>query len=208
MVALVPIALPAPRQRSNRKHCQNRQRCKLELSIVDRGQRQNRQYCIGCQRHPQPVHLSHCKPRPKSGAQGRIRTSVARKERQIYSLLPLTTRPPVHIVPSKLFGSVQLVSLSKSRSPAVSHQQHSPAVARYGSRAKSILGGSAGVSSLGEFCDLPGLLLLLHCVACSTLKIWSWRRDLNPRPSDYKSDALPAELRQRPTRTGRCPNQA
>ena len=30
-----------------------------------------------------------------NGAQGRIRTSVARKERQIYSLLPLTTRPPV-----------------------------------------------------------------------------------------------------------------
>jgi hypothetical protein len=27
--------------------------------------------------------------------------------------------------------------------------------------------------------------------------VWSWRRDLNPRPSDYKSDALPAELRQR-----------
>jgi hypothetical protein len=31
-----------------------------------------------------------------NGAQGRIRTSVARKERQIYSLLPLTARPPVH----------------------------------------------------------------------------------------------------------------
>jgi hypothetical protein len=30
----------------------------------------------------------------------------------------------------------------------------------------------------------------------SWLKLWSWRRDLNPRPSDYKSDALPAELRQ------------
>jgi hypothetical protein len=28
------------------------------------------------------------------------------------------------------------------------------------------------------------------------LKKWSWRRDLNPRPSDYKSDALPTELRQ------------
>jgi hypothetical protein len=27
-------------------------------------------------------------------------------------------------------------------------------------------------------------------------ELWSWRRDLNPRPSDYKSDALPAELRQ------------
>ena len=25
---------------------------------------------------------------------------------------------------------------------------------------------------------------------------WSWRRELNPRPSDYKSDALPTELRQ------------
>src|SRR5258708_2273265 len=30
----------------------------------------------------------------------------------------------------------------------------------------------------------------------SRFTIWSWRRDLNPRPSDYKSDALPAELRQ------------
>jgi hypothetical protein len=26
--------------------------------------------------------------------------------------------------------------------------------------------------------------------------LWSWRRDSNPRPSDYKSDALPTELRQ------------
>ena len=25
-------------------------------------------------------------------------------------------------------------------------------------------------------------------------EIWSWRRDLNPRPPDYKSGALPAEL--------------
>ena len=27
---------------------------------------------------------------------------------------------------------------------------------------------------------------------------WSWRRDSNPRPSDYKSDALPTELRRLP----------
>ena len=33
----------------------------------------------------------------ETGGQGRIRTSVARKERQIYSLLPLTTRPPVRL---------------------------------------------------------------------------------------------------------------
>jgi hypothetical protein len=48
---------------------------------------------------------------------------------------------------------------------------------------------------------------------------WSWRRDLNPRPSDYKSDALPTELRQQirgedtpsrkltPQIPARCPGQ-
>ena len=34
------------------------------------------------------------------------------------------------------------------------------------------------------------------------IKCWSWRRDLNPRPSDYKSDALPTELRQQSETTG------
>ncbi len=34
-------------------------------------------------------------PRQKSGGRGRVRTYVGRKARQIYSLLPLTTRPPV-----------------------------------------------------------------------------------------------------------------
>ena len=80
--------------------------------------------------------------------------------------------------------------------------------AQRGLFAQSFWEAAAWVSSLGEFCDLPGLLLAAIRVACSTLKIWSWRRDLNPRPSDYKSDALPAELRQRTTLTGTCPNQA
>src|SRR6188472_80378 len=65
--------------------------------------------------------------------QGRIRTSVARKERQIYSLLPLTTRPPV-----RNGGKVPL--------------------------------------------PFPPTR--------------SWREDLNSRPADYKSAALPTELRQ------------
>ena len=38
--------------------------------------------------------------------------------------------------------------------------------------------------------------------ARSRVTTWSWRRDLNPRPSDYKSDALPAELRQPRARFG------
>ena len=42
----------------------------------------------------------------------------------------------------------------------------------------------------------------------SRFTIWSWRRDLNPRPSDYKSDALPAELRQhKPPVTGHKVNK-
>ena len=47
---------------------------------------------------------------------------------------------------------------------------------------------------------------------------WSWRRDLNPRPPDYKSGALPTELRQHnggqvsadtsiPLIPSRCPGQ-
>ena len=54
---------------------------------------------------------------------------------------------------------------------------------------------AAGFSSLGELRVSFGLLLL-RLAARSWLRSWSWRRDLNPRPSDYKSDALPAELRQ------------
>ncbi len=33
-----------------------------------------------------------------------------------------------------------------------------------------------------------------------TLRKWSWRRESNPRPADYKSAALPTELRQRVTK--------
>ena len=81
---------------------------------------------------------------PRAYGQGRIRTSVARKERQIYSLLPLTTRPPVR-------------STSQRR-------VHHPTLRNW------------------------------RRVA-ATLR--SWRRELNPRPADYKSAALPTELRQR-----------
>ena len=43
------------------------------------------------------------------GGERRIRTSVARKERQIYSLLPLTTRPPVQLY------SKDLLTLARRR---------------------------------------------------------------------------------------------
>jgi hypothetical protein len=53
--------------------------------------------------------------------------------------------------------------------------------------------------------------------ACKPPQLWSWRRDLNPRPPDYKSGALPTELRQHgkdapsrkliPLIPARCPGQ-
>jgi hypothetical protein len=52
------------------------------------------------------------KNRKVCGAQGRIRTSVARKERQIYSLLPLTARPPVHVLFEKPNAAERVGDLS------------------------------------------------------------------------------------------------
>ena len=58
--------------------------------------------------------------------QGRIRTSVARKERQIYSLLPLTARPPVRTVaepalPTKKYDN-WAVTNDKARRHAINRQ--------------------------------------------------------------------------------------
>src|SRR6266436_4271282 len=41
-------------------------------------------------------------------------------------------------------------------------------------------------------CDAFGLTLWTR----QNFDRWSWRRELNPRPADYKSAALPTELRQ------------
>ena len=110
-----------------------------------------------------------------AGGRGRIRTSVARKERQIYSLLVLATHPPV---PRKLLGRelrVPILSFNNLRASIAKTQKGlvskdtSPFI--FGSRIRSAL-------------------------APLQMSWWSWRRDLNPRPSDYKSDALPTELRQ------------
>ena len=96
-----------------------------------------------------------------TGEDSNLRSS---KERQIYSLLPLTARPPVHN--------------SKTRGAARSTPTHSADAFPRRSQKK------------------PGRQFGMIAAGYSGPKLWSWRRDLNPRPSDYKSDALPAELRQ------------
>ncbi len=139
-------------------------------------------------------------------------------ERQIYSLLPLTTRPPVHSQPSK----------PKSVSPETPHENRSgsPDCPTCFQRALSLAAREDALRAfhchshslqLWESSQLPrnhtsaatgaagrfstGGVLLKRCAFYGNspdcrAQSWSWRRDLNPRPSDYKSDALPAELRQ------------
>ncbi len=47
------------------------------------------------------------------------------------------------------------------------------------------------------------VLILIEKITKNNFKlheiVWSWRSDLNRRPADYKSAALPTELRQRKT---------
>jgi hypothetical protein len=109
------------------------------------------------------------------GGRGRIRTSVARKERQIYSLLVLATHPPVlensslpSASPANICQKTQRAAIENTKRTRV--KRHQPVV----------------------FVSEDSLRLIPP-----QANRWSWRRELNPRPSDYKSDALPAELRQR-----------
>src|SRR6202023_2497812 len=99
-----------------------------------------------------------------NGGRGRIRTSVARKERQIYSLLVLATHPPVRTGKPPSRSNAHLYPRRDTRSSVLFTQETvCPCL--------SVIGVSAAQHRYNS-------------------KI-SWRRDLNPRPSDYKSDALP-----------------
>src|SRR6185437_7238016 len=108
-------------------------------------------------------------PSRYNGGRGRIRTSVARKERQIYSLLVLATHPPVPQEHRDLRRWSRTGELRNAERARV--QRHQPV--RFSMR---------GIHQSQTQNPDP--------------QKFSWRRELNPRPSDYKSDALPAELRQ------------
>ena len=110
-----------------------------------------------------------------TGGRGRIRTFVARKERQIYSLLVLATHPPVPKIGTRT-SCPKIVSLQQVR--------HSSAETQNGLVSKDTSPFNFDCWNCSRLTPLPN-------------SWWSWRRELNPRPSDYKSDALPAELRQR-----------
>ena len=69
----------------------------LFLAISNCWQRILRSSSSGLLKTFSPIALGAHSPQQARGGRGRIRTSVARKERQIYSLLVLTTHPPVPI---------------------------------------------------------------------------------------------------------------
>ena len=109
------------------------------------------------------------------------------KGRQIYSLLPLTTRPPVPIfqpLPRIKSGPV-LAHPKEFRSNPVVRNDASRDLPR---RTESTQPGLITRRRTAQKSAFSGRL--------RAAIEWSWRRDLNPRPSDYKSDALPTELRQ------------
>ena len=113
-----------------------------------------------------PSRVFRTSPAVRSGGgRGRIRTSVARKERQIYSLLVLTTHPPVRTGENRKEGHCASAKFKETRSRFLRDA---------GTCLPQQIGNSPLIRKYRQ----------------------SWRRDLNPRPSDYKSDALPAELRQ------------
>jgi GNAT superfamily N-acetyltransferase len=136
--------------------------------------------------------------RLQPGAQGRIRTSVPRKEEQIYSLPALTTHPPVqkHGIASALpYHCPAIAGIARRRGDAAAGslpKQKNRRRANLLARAKHHTWKSFLMECRWKICYAAPR----KCPAFRN-RYWSWRRDLNPRPSDYKSDALPAELRQR-----------
>src|SRR5665213_4559978 len=120
-----------------------------------------------------PIVIHRLKSTTKNGAQGRIRTSVAHNAADLQS--------------AAINHSATCAFLCAGPQPVHAHTE------------------AARTSSAGGHLQLAGG----HCKAGTARsynqtskpfamrgKNWSWRRDLNPRPPDYKSGALPAELRQ------------
>ena len=120
------------------------------------------------------------------GGRGRIRTFVARKERQIYSLLVLATHPPVPVLAIREFTKCNPRNPAGRKScPKIvllRHLWEESAKTQNGLVSKDTSPFNFNIQNRSAH-SMP------H-------QPWSWRRELNPRPSDYKSDALPAELRQ------------
>jgi hypothetical protein len=136
--------------------------------------------------------------------------------RQIYSLLRLTAPQPRHVRASPrappspssrlLPPPRHAVEAGALARPAPSCTALSASTARRRTSAPRSLGTSTGraptspvspsrrgqpAASVWDACDR-----FRWITRSAQVVSWSWRRDSNPRPADYKSAALPTELRQ------------
>ncbi len=134
------------------------------------------------------LSLIHSPLDSKNGAQGRIRTSVTRRVADLQSAA----------INHSATCALMLYRLPIPQPIASCRSLARSNTARNLSR--EIICQELSMANAARLEQLAGTtnLLLPSTTAPSTAapEIWSWRRDLNPRPPDYKSGALPAELRQ------------
>src|SRR5258708_34836059 len=98
------------------------------------------------------------------GGRGRIRTSVARKERQIYSLLVLATHPPV-------------LEKKSAKTPIACCEKTYP---------EKVSAASENTKRTRVKRHQPVNFEFQVSLRLTPLQIfwWSWRREVNPVPSD------------------------
>src|ERR1700722_11919826 len=162
-----------------------------------------------------------------TGKDSNLRTSQGGTDLQSvgFNHSPTCAKPPNH---SALITSLTTRSTSHDLHPYAEDHSARGTIpntnrmrAKILSHANTTLGKIPYGVLLGKIC-YAAALRKLPCVPeplnAGSIKCWSWRRDLNPRPSDYKSDALPTELRQQsetnaqmgayiPLIPSRCPGQ-
>jgi hypothetical protein len=150
---LLQLAMMAPR--SHREHRYNRQRSETKSRIVQRRPRQNHQQGESAHRQPQPLHSkSWC-----TGEDSNLRSPLGAADLQSAAINHSATcahRAEQIVSPGSAFSAIKEPLSSHGTSKRL-QRPRTPALAQNRFLEATV------VSSLGEFCDLPGLLLaVLH----------------------------------------------
>jgi hypothetical protein len=212
----------------DRLHCeqgQDHQRARPQLRVRDRGPGQRSQRNVTDQRNGQAAHrIKWC-----TGKDSNLRTSLGGTDLQSvgFNHSPTCAKNPGrcgrHLRPADHQCRDAGTAHGKPADQSILLSQHRETKARAQHTAKiTTRRKSSEWSGFGKTCcaatesaEPPENRLFVRCYA---VVLWSWRRDLNPRPPDYKSGALPTELRQQlgkdapsrkliPLIPARCPGQ-
>ena len=191
-----PMVAPRP----HREHRQNRQRSQPKSLIVDGDPGQKHQHGNRAQCHPQPLHSeSWC-----TGEDSNLRSPLGAADLQSAAINHSATCARL----------TEPIARSGIANPAIKEPppsgrrlllQNPTTAARACHRAIFAPGSCCWVQFSWKAVSPAWLASAATPRGALNTQSWSWRRDLNPRPSDYKSDALPAELRQHATHLGHMP---